>query len=150
MNSTRILRQAAEQRAPLIKFLGKRSPPSKLRCCARVLPFTNLPAESTDSTPHAHPASPSTTLPDSFVQYRSKAQQHGPLAHRSRSLSSSSSPSPLAYGVIGGHTGESLGSVKAPQGQYFDRSELPARFGRTKWTQAEIDAVETGGASLFA
>lgn len=53
------------------------------------------------------------------------------------------------YGAIGGHSGQSLGSVKPPPGQYFDRSELPARFQRTKWTAAEIEAVETGGASLL-
>lgn len=148
MYPTRILRQAAEQRTPLIKFIGHRSPP-----------------KTADPAPHVHPASPSSDLPDSFVQYRSKAQNHGPLGHRSRSSTSSSSPpsasatsnfssssasSALAYGAIGGHSGQSLGSVEAPKGQYFDRSELPARFGRTKWTQAEIEAVETGGASVVA
>lgn len=40
--------------------------------------------------------------------------------------------------------------MKPPPGEYFDRSELPARFQRTKWTAAEIEAVETGGASLLA
>ncbi|MCJ1426247.1 hypothetical protein MMC29_004150 [Sticta canariensis] len=140
MYPTRILRQAAEQRTPLIKFIGHRSPP-----------------KAADSTPHAHPASPSSELPDSFVQYRSKAQNHGPLGHRSRSSTSSPSPpsssatsSAHTYGAIGGQSGQSLGSVEAPKGQYFDRSELPARFGRTKWTPAEIEAVETGGASVVA
>ncbi|MCJ1467205.1 hypothetical protein MMC07_005828 [Pseudocyphellaria aurata] len=147
MYPTRILRQAAEQRTPLIKFIGHRSPP-----------------KAADSTPHAHPASPSSELPDSFVQYRSNAQNHGPLGHRSRS-SKSSQPSPsssssakstasassaLTYGAIGSHSGQSLGSVDAPKGHYFDRSELPARFGRTPWTEAEIEAVETGGASAAA
>lgn len=102
-------------------------------------------SESMDHTPHAHPASPTHNLPDSFASYRSKAQQHGPLNHRS-----SIPTSPLAYGAIGGHAGHSLGSVAPPKGQYFDRSELPARFGRTPWTQAEIEAIDTGGASMFA
>ncbi|MCJ1364773.1 hypothetical protein MMC16_003890 [Acarospora aff. strigata] len=130
MNATRALRQAAaaHQRTPLIKFLGKRSTPKTL-----------------DHTPHVHPASPTETLPDSFASYRSKAQQHGPLTHGSSSSSSS-----LAYGAIGGHAGSSLGSVTPPKGQYFDRNELPARFRRTPWTQDEMDAIETGGASMFA
>ncbi|KAI9852881.1 MAG: hypothetical protein M1838_004440 [Thelocarpon superellum] len=125
MNATRVLRQAAVQhRTPLIQFLGKRSTPA-----------------SVDHTPQAHPASPSETLPESFATYRSKAQQHGPLNHRSASSSS--------HGAIGGHPGGSLGPVDPPQGQYFDRTELPPRFQQMPWTQAEIDAVETGGASLF-
>ncbi|KAI9874272.1 MAG: hypothetical protein M1830_009938 [Pleopsidium flavum] len=130
MNATRALRQAAaaQHRTPLIKFLGKRFTP-----------------KSMDHTPHVHPASPTENLPDSFASYRSKAQQHGPLTHRS-----SVSSSPMAYGAIGGHPGSSLGSVDPPEGQFFDRSELPARFRRTPWTQAEIDAIETGGASIFA
>ena len=96
---------------------------------------------SIDHAAHAHPAAPSDTLPDSFKVYRSKAQQHGPLTHRS-SISS-------VGGAIGGHPGISLGPVEPKNGQYFDRSELPSRFGRMPWSQAEIEAVETGGASLF-
>ncbi len=95
-----------------------------------------------DTAPEVHPASPSDSLPDSFVAYRSKAQQHGPLMHRA-SLSS-------AGGAIGGHPGRSLGPVEPAKGQYFDRNELPQRFWRLPWTPAEIEAVETGGASLFA
>ena len=53
-------------------------------------------------------------------------------------------------GHIGGHSGGSMGPVEPPKGQYFDRSELPARFRRTPWSQAEIDAIDTAGASLFA
>lgn len=98
-----------------------------------------------DHTPHVHPASAAEKLPDSFASYRSNAQQHGPLNHKS-----SASSSLMAYGAIGGHAGSSLGPVEPPKGQYFDRNELPARFKRTPWTQAEIDAIETGGASLFA
>jgi small subunit ribosomal protein YMR-31 len=33
---------------------------------------------------------------------------------------------------------------------YFDRDELPARFRRAPLSMAEIEAVETGGATLFA
>jgi len=123
MNPTRALLNA--QRVPLIKFIGKRSPP-----------------RSIDHTPAAHPASPSHSLPDSFATYRSKAQQHGPLAGQTQ-------PQSRGYGSIGNHSGHSLGKVEAPEGLYFDRSELPKRFGRTPWTQAEIDAIETGGASLW-
>ncbi|MCJ1249970.1 hypothetical protein MMC30_007196 [Trapelia coarctata] len=127
MNATKALNAA--QRVPLIKFIGKRSVP-----------------KSIDHSPSAHPASPTHSLPDSFANYRSKAQQHGPLGvTRSPSTASSS----LAYGAIGGHTGHSLGKIDPPEGMFFDRSELPKRFGRTPWTQAEIEAIETGGASMW-
>jgi len=53
-------------------------------------------------------------------------------------------------GAVGGKTGASLGPVEPKKGEYFDRSELPARYGRTPFTQAEIDAIESGGASMFA
>ncbi|KAI9754290.1 MAG: hypothetical protein M1815_005723 [Lichina confinis] len=122
-----VLRQAAaaQSRTPMIHFIGKRTSP-----------------KSVDHTAHAHPAAPDGVMPDSFVTYRSKAQQHGPLSHRSTVLS--------AGGAIGGLPGKALGPIDAIRGQYFDRSELPQRFWRMRWTQAEIDAVETGGASLFA
>ncbi|KAJ5550632.1 hypothetical protein N7535_001422 [Penicillium sp. DV-2018c] len=121
MRATSVLCSAA--RTPLIRFVGKRSVP-----------------KSIDHSPRVHPASPTGTLPDSFATYRAKAQQHGPLG---RSASSSSR-------TIGGLPGSALGPVKPQEGEFFDRSELPSRFGRLPWTQAEIDAIETGGASLFA
>ncbi|EER26174.1 hypothetical protein D8B26_003486 [Coccidioides posadasii str. Silveira] len=125
MRVTAVLRQAAAARTPLIKFVGKRATPAAV-----------------DSTPRVHPASPTNELPDSFMKYRSRAQQHGPLNSPSR---------PSAYGgYIGGHSGASLGSVQPKQGEYFDRNDLPERFRRIPWSQAEIEAIETGGASLFA
>ncbi|KAI9715965.1 MAG: hypothetical protein M1812_005599 [Candelaria pacifica] len=126
MNATKALRQAsaAQHRKPMIRFLGKRSPP-----------------ESVDHAPHAHPASPTHNLPDSFASYRQNAQQHGPLGRKT--------VSPSGIGAIGGHAGSSLGPVEPAKGQYFDRSELPARFRATPWSQDEIDAIETGGASMF-
>lgn len=42
-----------------------------------------------------------------------------------------------------------MGSVQPKEGEFWDRSELPMRFRRTPWSQTEIDAIETGGASLF-
>jgi len=142
MKVTTILYAAG--RVPLIKFIGKRTPPKTI-----------------DHTPTAHPASPSHNLPDSFANYRSNAQQHGPLgsqgsAHSSKPSPSASSSAPAsvpsfshAYGAIGGHSGHSLGKIDPPEGMYFDRSELPQRFRRTSWSQAEIDAIETGGASMW-
>jgi small subunit ribosomal protein YMR-31 len=53
-------------------------------------------------------------------------------------------------GGIGSSAGSSLGPIEAGNGSFFDRSELPRRFQRLSWTQAEIEAVESGGASLFA
>lgn len=93
-----------------------------------------------DHSPQVHPASPTQALPDSFANYRKKAQQHGPLNQSNR----------FSTGHIGGAPGSSLGPIEAGQGNYFDRSELPKRFQRLSWTQAEIEAVESGGASLFA
>jgi len=89
-----------------------------------------------DHTPQTHPAAPE-PLPNSFASYRKKAQQHGPL---NTTYTSS----------IGSHSGASLGPVEAGKGVNFDRSELPARYQRTPWTSAEIDAIESGGASTWA
>ncbi|CAI7606056.1 hypothetical protein PCG10_007192 [Penicillium crustosum] len=108
-------------RTPLIRFVGKRTVP-----------------QSIDHSPRVHPASPTGSLPDSFATYRAKAQQHGPLGRSSFN------------GTIGGNSGASLGPIKPQAGEFFDRAELPSRFGRLPWTQAEIDAIETGGASMFA
>lgn len=94
-----------------------------------------------DHTPKAHPASPTHSLPESFKTYRQKAQQHGPL---NQTLGYST----IVGGHVGGTPGANLGRIEPEQGQYFDRSELPPRFQRLSWTQAEIDAIESGGASL--
>ncbi|GES60657.1 37S ribosomal protein YMR-31, mitochondrial [Aspergillus terreus] len=120
MRATVALRNAA--RTPLIRFLGRRSVP-----------------QSVDHSPRPHPASPSGALPDSFAAYRSKAQQHGPLGRAS-----------FIQGNIGRSAGAALGPVQPKQGEFFDRSELPPRFGRLPWSEAEIEAIETGGASLYA
>ncbi|KKK15015.1 hypothetical protein P175DRAFT_0441132 [Aspergillus ochraceoroseus IBT 24754] len=120
MHATAALRNAA--RTPLIRFLGKRSVPQSL-----------------DRAPRAHPASPTGILPDSFAAYRAKAQQHGPLGRAS-----------FTQGSIGRSAGAALGPIKPNQGEFFDRSDLPTRFHRMPYTEAEIEAIETGGASLFA
>jgi len=130
--ASKALRQAAAhaERTPMIKFLGKRSTPSSI-----------------DHTPHVHPASPTGELPpgfgtngsaSSFSNYRQQAQQHGPLG---RSISKHGEG-------LGSQTGHSLGSVAPAKGEFFDRSELPARFRRTPYTEVEIEAIETGGATL--
>jgi small subunit ribosomal protein YMR-31 len=93
-----------------------------------------------DHTPRVHPASPTGTLPDSFAAYRAKAQQHGPLGRASFTTG----------GGIGSQSGASLGPVRPTEGEFFDRAELPPRFGRLSWSEAEIEAVESGGASMYA
>jgi small subunit ribosomal protein YMR-31 len=140
-------RQLAQHRTPLIKFIGKRSAPA-----------------SVDHTPHVHPASEQAALPDSFAEsfakYRSRAQQHGPLKTQTSSYSSSASQTKMSagiggvggsqtYGAIGGASGASLGSIKPSDGEYFDRSELPKRFRRMTWTESEIEAVDSAGASMW-
>jgi len=111
----------------------------------------NISASAAPAEPHVHPASPTDSLPDSFMSYRSKAQQHGPLAGHKKSTSQSpSSSAPLSHGYdsIGGHSGHELGGVQPAQGQVWDRSDLPKRFGRMAWTEEEIEAVEMGGAGI--
>ncbi|KAI1826922.1 hypothetical protein F4861DRAFT_544911 [Xylaria intraflava] len=127
MFATRVLRQATAhgaERTPLIHFIGKRQIPSNI-----------------DHTPQPHPASPTGFLPPNFgngnthttfSSYRDSAQQHGPLRKS-----------------FGSQSASRLGPVEAPQGQYFDRNELPERFRRMPLSAAEIEAIETGGATLF-
>jgi small subunit ribosomal protein YMR-31 len=76
-------------------------------------------------------SSPST----SFSSYRQTAQQHGPLGR-------------AKAGDADSVSGHSLGPVAPAKGEYFDRNELPARFRRTPIDLVEIDAIETGGATL--
>ncbi|EPE03026.1 ribosomal protein ymr-31 [Ophiostoma piceae UAMH 11346] len=133
MFATKVLRSAAAaERAPLIKFLGKRSVPA-----------------SVDHSRQPHPASPTHSLPvdfdkppshASFSSYRDHAQQFGPL-RKSIKIA--------AERGIGGTAGHELGSVAPAQGEAFDRNELPARFRRTPISLAEIEAVEAGGATFF-
>jgi len=110
-----------------------------------ILNDPNKGTASVDHTPHAHPASPTHELPKdftsppkpssvSFSSYRQQAQQHGPLGKTTSS----------GKGV----SGHSLGPVAPAKGEYFDRNELPARFRRTPIDLSEIDAIETGGATL--
>jgi len=133
-SATKALRQAAAhaERTPMIKFLGKRSIPS-----------------SVDHSPHAHPMSPTHKLPEgfgspstagSFSSYRQQAQQHGPLARSIHTETADSS--------VGAQSGYSLGSVAPAKGEFFDRNELPARFRRIPYSEMEIEAIETGGATL--
>lgn len=53
------------------------------------------------------------------------------------------------YGAIGGSSGRQLGSVAPKEGEFWDRNELPKRFRRTVFSDAEMEAIESGGASLF-
>lgn len=102
-----------------------------------------------DHTPRAHPASPTHSLPAdftsashaSFSEYRQRSQQYGPL-QRTWTRSSDSG--------IGGAPASALGSVEPANGLFFDRDELPARFRRSAWSLKDIEAVESGGATLAA
>ncbi|KAK5138278.1 hypothetical protein LTR08_003339 [Meristemomyces frigidus] len=143
MQATRALWQG---RQPMIKFLGKRTIPKQL-----------------DHSPHAHPESPTNELPQSFASYRGRAQQHGPLGGQQPQASSQSAPaaprgapsgsatqSSAPYGAIGGHSAKQLGPVQPGKGEVFDRNELPKRFHRIRWTDAENEAVDSAGASVVA
>jgi len=121
--------------------------------------LTNTHFAEVDHTPHAHPASPSHELPESFASYRGRAQSHGPLGGQQQQSNSSSrrgAPSGSAaaqtaepYGAIGGRSGQQLGSIQPAQGEVWDRNELPKRFHRSTWSSEEIDAIESGGASMW-
>ena len=144
------LLRLAQHRTPLIKFLGKRIAPKP---------------SSIDHTPHLHPADPHASLPDSFaesfVQYRDRVENPGADGESASPTSTSSSSGPQVrepakpqenkpYGLIGGKTGKELGPVAASEGEYFDVSELPRRFkGRMEWTDKEMEAVMSGGASMW-
>jgi small subunit ribosomal protein YMR-31 len=155
MRATRVL----FKHTPMIKFLGRRSVP-KRKPISTSRPNrnrTNQPKKLTstspeiDHTPQVHPASPSESLPESFASYRQKASQHGPMMRGNNSSSSSgASQAPSqALGGIGGSTARQLGSVKPKDGEFWDRNELPKRFRRTVYSEAEMEAIESGGASLF-
>lgn len=133
MRPTLLLR-ATHARTPSIKFLGKRSYPKQV-----------------DHTPQPHPASPTHELPQSFASYRSKVQSHGPLGGQQSApfISGSSASSSLAYGAIGGKSGRELGSVQPKQGEYFDVTELPKRFQRRAYTEDEMNAITSGGATMW-
>ncbi|PQE23901.1 hypothetical protein CJF32_00006711 [Rutstroemia sp. NJR-2017a WRK4] len=90
------------------------------------------------------PSSPTHELPKGFAEaqssfsaYRQNAQQHGPLGRSARK-----------DGSIGALPGKALGPVEPAKGEFWDRNELPSRFHRTRIDLAEIDAIETGGATL--
>jgi len=107
MNATRVLRASTAGRTPMIHFLGKRTIPA-----------------SVDHSPRPHPAAPTKSLPTSFVEYRQKAQQHGPLANKTNTAS----------------------NIEPAPGQAFDRNDLPARFWRLALSKEEMDVIEGGGA----
>lgn len=144
MFATKALRASAgahAKRIPLIKFPDR----SKTRMASPLYFVTTelTRIDSEDHARHAHPASPTHELPKdfdsppkstSFSSYRQQAQQHGPLGNSSRRAS--------------GVSGQALGPVAPPKGEYFDRNELPARFRRALIDLTEIDAIETGGATL--
>lgn len=152
MRPSLILR-AAHARTPMIKFLGKRSYPSECAGIVNTFNLADIPIENVDHSPQPHPASPTHQLPESFASYRQKAQQHGPLGGQKNSSSGrsfgASMGGPTTYGAIGGKAGRDLGPIQPKEGEYFDISELPKRFQRRPWTEEELDATTSGGASMW-
>lgn len=121
-----------------------------LSVALRCLLMTDIEAhaEAPVDQPQPHPASPTHSLPDSFVAYRSKAQQHGPLSRRSPESSDAATSAPINPSRSLGRSGHDLGSVEPGPGQYFHQDELPARFHSAPWRPEEIEAIELGGANL--
>lgn len=71
------------------------------------------------------------------------------MRNNSSSSSGASVAAGQAYGAIGGRSARQLGSVQPKEGEFWDRNELPKRFRRTAFTEAEMEAIESGGASMF-
>ena len=67
---------------------------------------------------------------------------------RGSSGSGSSSAGAQPTGAVGGRSGRQLGSVQPKEGEFWDRNELPKRFRRAVFSEAEMEAIESGGASL--
>ncbi|OGM47782.1 hypothetical protein ABOM_003323 [Aspergillus bombycis] len=81
--------------------------------------------------------SPASSSYDSFVAYRSRAYQHGPL-HQA----------PLMRGLVNPGSATSEGSTKS-SGGCLDHGDVSSLTHHLPWTEAEIDAIESGGASLL-
>lgn len=64
-------------------------------------------------------------------------------------MAAKSVPSSMSYGPIGGTAARKLGSIKPKDGEYFDRSELPKRFAKLQWSDDEMEAITSAGASLW-
>lgn len=56
---------------------------------------------------------------------------------------------PTTYGAIGGKSARELGPIKLKEGEYFDVTELPKRFQKRVWTEPEMDAITSGGATMW-
>ncbi|KAB8259934.1 hypothetical protein BDV32DRAFT_138456 [Aspergillus pseudonomiae] len=81
--------------------------------------------------------SPAGSSYDSFAAYRSRAYQHGPLHHASLMRGSLNSSSVTSE--------EFINSSR----EYLDHRNLSSQTHHLPWTEAEIDAIESGGASLL-
>ncbi|KAK6831797.1 hypothetical protein RU639_002888 [Aspergillus parasiticus] len=75
---------------------------------------------------------------DSFAAYRSRAYQHGPLHQAS-----------LMRGLVNSRSAASEKSLIF-RDEYIDHGDLSSQTHHLPWTEAEIDAIESGGASLLS
>ncbi|PIG83712.1 hypothetical protein AARAC_007547 [Aspergillus arachidicola] len=116
MHPTIALQTAA--RAPRIRALGQHF--------ARLATLLGLPL------------CPPQAAHDSFVAYRSKAYQHGPLHQAS-----------LMRGLVDSRSAASEKSLIF-RGEYIDHGDLSSQTHHLPWTEAEIDAIESGGAGLLS
>ena len=58
------------------------------------------------------------------------------------SSGSSSSAGAQPTGAVGGRSGRQLGSVQPKEGEFWDRNELPKRFRRAVFSEAESEDFE--------
>lgn len=80
---------------------------------------------SLDHSLKAHPEATG-DLPSSFAQYRQKAQTHGPLARSSSTATNTADDA----------------------GVFLSVSDLPKRFHYSALSDAELDNINSGGASV--
>ena len=75
---------------------------------------------------------------DSFAAYRARAYQHGPLHQAS-----------LMRRFVNSGSSTSQKSVN-PSREYIDRMDFSSQPHHLPYTEAEIDAIESGGATLLS
>ncbi|KAF9427401.1 hypothetical protein BGZ94_004971 [Podila epigama] len=130
------VRLAAVVRTPLIKFLGPRSALNQ-DLKDRTPKSSNRVYYQTHHEATRHPAAPKD------AEYPLKTGPIGKVAATSSSSSSSvtsSSPSSSAVKTPGPH-----GASRT----FLDFAQLPNRYRHPELTEAEIEAVEAGGATLI-
>lgn len=124
-------------RTPLIHFLGKRTVPGKFKYMLQhenlyfnlyiTNPTRTLNIVNIDHTPRPHPMSPTGKLPPSFSSFTPSA----------------------GIAASSGSTATALKYTPPAPGEYAAIKDLPARFRFKTLSDAEIENINEGGASVL-